>query len=185
MVVSVFHLISLLSSEIVTDEVIVGNKMSSGFMLMLLVALWERKNWFEDWRVMRSHQDDEISALQSWPSWDQKLGYKCKHIVCHQCTWLPAVPTALNGDWTAAEAMQTAHGAVEDPSEQQPSLPMFPSFHSELLPLKWAVLTGPATTLGPSPGKWNAFILITPSTLVIWLCLQLSTLFDAIGKLTL
>lgn len=39
--------------------------------------------------------------------------------------------------------MQRAQGAVGDPPEKQPRLSMFPSFHSELLPLKWAVIIGP------------------------------------------
>lgn len=94
-----------------------------------------------------------------------------------------APSSAHCSNWgAAAGAMQTAQGAVGDPPAKQPGLPMFPSFCSELLPLKWAVVTGPAATLGPYPGKWNTFILITPRPPDIWLCLQLSTVFDAIGR---
>lgn len=65
-----------------------------------------------------------------------------------------APSSAYCSKWgTAAGAVKTAQGAVEDPPEKQPSLPMIPSMHSELLPLKRAAVTGPATTLGAPPGK--------------------------------
>lgn len=141
-------MISLLLSEISTGEEIVRNKISWGFMLMLLwhcewgkTDLQTGQPWGARWWKMIMKDDDEINALESWSSWHQKLGHKWKCIVCHQCTWLPAVLTAANGN--CSWRMQTAQGAVGDPPEKQPRLSMFPSFHSELLPLKWAVIIGP------------------------------------------
>lgn len=73
----------------------------------------------------------------------------------HCVSSVPMAPSSAHcSKWgTAAEAMQTAQGAVGDPPEKQPRLPMFPSSCSELLPLNWAIVTGSATSLGPSPGK--------------------------------
>lgn len=109
---SVSSLISLLSWNNYYWGSYSGKPMSSGFTLLLLVALWETKNmlWFADWTAMRSHSDNEGRGLQSWFSWNQNLGYAWRCVTHCQCTRLPASHWDTWG--TAAGAMQRAQGTV-------------------------------------------------------------------------
>lgn len=179
MVGSVFYLISLLLSEISTGEEIVRNKISWGFMLMLLwhcewgkTDLQTGQPWGARWWKMIMKDDDEINALESWSSWHQKLGHKWKCIVCHQFTWLPAVLTAANGELQLENA--NSSGCSGGSTWEAAKVPILSQW---ITALEVGCYHWPWATLGPSPGKWNMFILFTPRTPAIWVCLQLSSLF--------
>ena len=153
--------------------------MSSGFTLMLLVALWEKKTCFDlqtgqPWEVTKTVRTGLCKAgLVKTRSWDM---YEM-----HHTSSVPKAPSSTHcSAWAAtAGATQRAQGAVGDPPEKQPGLSMFPSRCSALLSLKWGVITVPAIAPGPFPDKWKYVHFYHPRTPVIWLWLKLFTLFDA------